>query len=53
MDDVIDKVLSDEEKADIKELVATLLLLPREDRVILLANANAFKVRNELEKKEG
>lgn len=48
MADVLDKVLTDEEKKEVKELVSTLLILSKEDRAILLANANAFKIRNEI-----
>ena len=35
---------------EIKEFVSTLLLIPKEDRAILLANANAFKVRRDIER---
>lgn len=38
------------EQEEIKEFVATLLLLPTEDRAVLLSNANALKVRSDIEK---
>lgn len=39
-----------EEQEEIKEFVSTLILLPKEDRAVLLSNANAFKVRRDIEK---
>lgn len=39
-----------DEQEEIKEFVATLLLLPTEDRAVLLSNANALKVRSDIEK---
>lgn len=48
--DVLEMVIPTEEQEEIKELVATLLLLPKEDRAVLLSNANAFKVRRDIEK---
>lgn len=38
------------EQEEIKEFVSTLLLLPKEDRALILSNANAFRVRAEIEK---
>lgn len=49
MADVLENVISKEEQEEIKELVSTLLILPKEDRAILLSNANAFKVRRDIE----
>lgn len=48
--DVLGMVVPQEEQDEIKEFVATLLVLPKEDRAILLSNANAFKVRRDIEK---
>lgn len=48
--DVLGMVVSKDEQEEIKEFVATLLLLPKEDRAVLLSNANAFKVRRDIEK---
>ena len=42
--------VSKEEQEEIKEFISTLLLLPKEDRAILLSNANAFKVRRDIER---
>lgn len=43
-------ILSDSDQEEIKEFISTLLLLPKEDRAILLSNANAFRVRNDIER---
>lgn len=48
--DVLGMVVSKNEQEEIKEFVATLLLLSKEDRAVLLSNANAFKVRRDMEK---
>lgn len=50
MADVLGMVIPKDEQEEIKEFVSTLLLLPREDRAILLSNANAFKVRRDIER---
>lgn len=42
--------ITKEEQEEIREFVSTLLLLPKEDRAVLLSNANAFKVRTDIEK---
>ena len=47
---VLEMVIPTEDQEEIKEFVATLLLLPKEDRAVLLSNANAFKVRRDIEK---
>ena len=43
-------VMTPDEQEEIKEFVSILLLLPKEDRAVLLSNANAFRVRRDLEK---
>lgn len=50
MSDVLGMVVPKSEQEEIKEFVSMLLLLPKEDRAILLSNANAFKVRRDIEK---
>lgn len=50
MEDVLGMVIPKDEQEEIKEFVSTLLLLPKEDRAILLSNANAFKVRRDIER---
>lgn len=50
MSDMLEMVIPQEEQEEIKEFISTLLLLPKEDRAILLSNANAFKVRRDIEK---
>lgn len=50
MAELLEMVIPQEEQEEIKEFVSTLLLLPKEDRAILLSNANAFRVRRDIEK---
>lgn len=50
MDGLLNMEVPKDEQEEIKEFVATLLLLPKEDRAVLLSNANAFKVRRDIEK---
>lgn len=47
---IVDILIPQDEQEEIKEFVSMLLLLPKEDRAILLSNANAFKVRSDIEK---
>lgn len=51
--DVLGMVVPQDEQEEIKEFVSTLLLLSKEDRAVLLSNANAFKVRRDIEKAKG
>lgn len=37
-----------EEQEEIKDFVQVLLHLPEKDRAVILMNANAFRVRNEI-----
>lgn len=50
MADLIEMAIPKDEQEEIKEFVSTLLLLPKEDRAVLLSNANAFKVRRDIER---
>ena len=50
MANVLDIVLSEEDKTEIKDMVLTLLVLPKEDRTILMSNAQILKARYELAK---
>ena len=50
MSDVLETLIPQNEQEEIKEFVSTLLLLSKEDRAILLSNANALKVRRDIEK---
>lgn len=43
-------IISEEEQEEIKEFISVLVLLPKEDRAVLLSNANALKTRNDIEK---
>lgn len=42
--------IAQDEQEEIKEFLSILLVLPKEDRAVLLSNANAFRVRRDLEK---
>lgn len=50
MTDLLEMNVPKEEQKEVKEFVTTLLMLPKEDRAILLSNANAFKVRMDIER---
>lgn len=50
MAEVLEMLIPKDEQEEIKEFVSTILLLPKEDRAVLLSNANAFKVRRDIEK---
>lgn len=53
MSNLLQIVIPKEEQKEIKEFVSTLLLLSKEDRAVLLSNANAFKVRSDIERARG
>lgn len=42
--------IAPDEQEEIKEFLSILLILPKEDRAVLLSNANAFRVRRDLER---
>lgn len=50
MEDLLETTIPKDEQEEIKEFVAILLLLTKEDRAVLLSNANAFKVRRDIER---
>lgn len=51
MFEVLEGAISKEEQEELKEFLSVLIVLPKEDRAVLLSNANAFRVRNDVEKK--
>ena len=53
MDDVLKMAVPQDEQEEIREFLSTILLLPKEDRAVLLSNANAFKVRRDIERARG
>lgn len=53
MEDIFKIVVPQDEQEEIREFIATILLLPKEDRAVLLSNANAFKVRRDIERAKG
>lgn len=46
----LNTTITQDEREEIKELVSVFILLSKEDRAVLLSNANAFKVRRDIEK---
>lgn len=50
MTELTRQILSDDEKEEIKEFISILLLLPKEDRAVLLSNATVLKIRSDIEK---
>lgn len=50
MTNMLEMAIPENEQEEIKEFISTLLLLPKEDRAMLLFSANAFKVRSDIEK---
>lgn len=50
MAELFELEIPEKEQEEVKEFVSTLLLLPKEDRAVLLSNANALKVRRDIER---
>lgn len=50
MMEILDVAVSKDAQEEIKEFVSTLILLSKEDRAVLLSNANALRVRRDIEK---
>lgn len=50
MTDLLEMNVPKDEQKEVKEFVTTLLMLSKEDRAVLLSNANAFKVRMDIER---
>lgn len=50
MSDLLDMAIPKDEREEIKELISILILLPKEDRAMLLSSACALKVRCDIEK---
>lgn len=48
--ELLETKIPDEEQEEFKEFFSTVLLLPKEDRAVLFSNANAFRVRNDIER---
>lgn len=45
MEDLLKTTIPKDEQEEIKEFISIILLLPKEDRAVLLSNAYALKVR--------
>lgn len=50
MQDTLDTTIPKEDQEEIQKLISTWVLLPKEDRAILLSNANALRVRRDIER---
>lgn len=50
MPDTLDITIPKEDQEEIKKLVSIWAVLPKEDRAVLLSNANAFRVRRDIER---
>ena len=50
MAELFELEIPEKEQEEVKEFISTLLLLPKEDRAVLLSNANALKVRRDIER---
>lgn len=50
VDNMMETILTEDQRNEINEFVSLLLVLPKEDRAVLLSNANAFKVRMDIER---
>lgn len=50
MENILKDIVPDSEQKEIKEMITLFMSLPKEDRAVLLSNANAFRVRNDIER---
>lgn len=50
MNNRLNNEIPKEVQEEVEELVSTVILLPKEDRAILLSNASALKVRCDIER---
>lgn len=50
MTETTEKSITEDEKEEINKIASMLITLPREDRAVILSNANILKVRNDLER---
>lgn len=48
--DVLESTIPKEEQEEFKDFFSTVLMLPKEDRAVLFSNANAFRVRRDIER---
>lgn len=47
---ILEAMIPEDQREEIKELVSILVVLPKEDRAVLLSNAHVLKVRSDIEK---
>ena len=50
MKETMEMIIPKDEQEEIKEFISVVLLLPKEDRAVLLSNANALRVRSDIER---
>ncbi len=50
MQEKMEMIIPKDEQQEIKEFISVVLLLPKEDRAVLLSNANALRVRSDIER---
>lgn len=50
MSDMLDITIPKEDQEEMQKLVSIWAILPKEDRAVLLSNANAFRVRRDIER---
>lgn len=48
--DTLGMLVPKDEQEEMKEFISVVLLLPKEDRAVLLSNANALRVRSDIER---
>lgn len=49
MTGTLDSMIPEEQREEIKELISIMVVLPKEDRAVLLSNAHVLKVRKDIE----
>lgn len=50
MKDLLEMTIPKDEQEEIKEFISIIILLSKEDRAMLLSNANTLKVRRDIER---
>lgn len=50
MPDILDVTIPEDDQGELQELVSMWAFIPKEDRAVLLSNANAFRVRSDIDK---
>lgn len=53
MAEFLESTIPAEEQEEFRDFFSTVLMLPKEDRAVLFSNANAFRVRRDIERARG